>query len=89
MELTKEQIARVQKYLDVKGVKFIDFRIEIFDHIVSQIEEILRDECTDFETVFYQVTNEWNNQLNSTSSFIFGLAYSAPKVVITKAKKKI
>jgi hypothetical protein len=60
MELTKEQIQRIDKYLDVKGVKFIDFRIEIFDHIISQIEQKLEVENTDFETVFYQVTNELN-----------------------------
>lgn len=87
MELTKEQIQRVNKYLNVKGVKFIDFRVEVFDHIVSQIEQKLEIKNTDFETVFYQVTDEWNKQLNSSSSFIFGLAYSAPKIVMNKAKK--
>ena len=87
MELTKEQIQRVDKYLDVKGVKFIDFRIEIFDHIISQIEQKLAIENADFKTVFYQVTNESNKQLDETSSLLFGLIYTAPKIVIKKAKK--
>jgi hypothetical protein len=87
MELTKEQVRRIDKYLDVKGVKFIDFRIEIFDHIISQIEQKLEVENTDFETVFYQVTDEWNKQLNTSSSFLLGWAYSAPKTVIKKAKR--
>ncbi|WP_237274322.1 hypothetical protein [Tenacibaculum ovolyticum] len=87
MELTKEQIQRVEKYLDKKGVKFIDFRIEIFDHIISQIEQKLAIDNADFKTVFYQVTNEWNKQLDETSSWFFGFIYPAPKVVINRAKK--
>ena len=87
MELTKEQIQRVEKYLDKKGVKFIDFRIEIFDHIISQIEQQLAIDNADFKTVFYQVTNQWNKQLDETSSWLLGLTYTAPKIVIKKAKK--
>ena len=87
MELTKEQIQRIDTYLDVKGVKFIDFRIEIFDHIISLIEQKLEIENTDFETIFYQVTDEWNKQLNAGSSFLLGWTYSAPKTIIKKAKK--
>ncbi|WBX71336.1 hypothetical protein [Tenacibaculum retecalamus] len=87
MELTNEQVQRIDKYLDVKGVKFIDFRIEIMDHIISQIEKKLESENTDFETVFYQVTDDWNKQLNNTTSWLFGFAYPAPKIVIKKAKK--
>ncbi len=87
MELTKEQIQRVNKYLDSKGIKFIDFRIEIFDHIVSQIEQKLEAKNLNFETTFQQVTDNWNIQLNKTTSFIFGLMYPAPKVVINKAKR--
>ncbi|WP_422089729.1 hypothetical protein [Tenacibaculum ovolyticum] len=87
MELTKEQIQRVEKYLDKKGVKFIDFRIEIFDHIISQIEQQLAIDNADFKTVFYQVTNKWNEQLDETSSWLLGLTYTAPKIVIKKAKK--
>ena len=44
-------------------------------------------ENLDFETVFYNVTDKWNSQLKETSSYIFGLTYSGPKMVINKAKK--
>ena len=87
MELSKRQIQRVHKYLDVKGVKFIDFRIEILDHIISQIEKKLESENTEFETIFYQVTDQWNKQLDNTTSWLFGYAYPAPKIVIKRAKK--
>ncbi|MCF2876075.1 MULTISPECIES: hypothetical protein [unclassified Tenacibaculum] len=86
MELTDNQIQRISNYLDAKGVKLIDFRIEIFDHIISEIEQKLTSSNSDFDTIFQQVTDNWNKQLNSNTSFLLGWYYSAPKTVIIKAK---
>lgn len=86
MELTKEQIQEIEKFLDKKGVDLIDFRVEIFDHIASEIEKYMNDK-NDFDIVFNQVTKKWNEELNSTSSFKLGLTYNAPKIVIKKAEK--
>jgi hypothetical protein len=87
MELTTEQIQRVAHYLNVKGITYIDLRMEVFDHIVSDIEAKMMTENLEFETVFYNVTYKWNKQLRQESSFYFGLAYSLPKIVLDKAKK--
>ena len=87
MELTKEQTQRVEYYLNVKRIDYIDIRLEIFDHIISDIEVKMESENQDFETSFYAVTDKWNKHLNDTSSFYFGIMYSAPKMVIEKAKK--
>ncbi|MFT5214842.1 MAG: ribosomal protein S13, partial [Patiriisocius sp.] len=38
MELTKEQIHKVAHYLNVKHITYIDLRMEVLDHIVSDIE---------------------------------------------------
>lgn len=86
MQLTKEQILKIEKYLDTKGVNYIDFRIEIFDHIVTEIEDKI-DKNSNFEVTFNEVTNQWNRYLNKTSSFNLGWTYYAPKVVIKKAEK--
>jgi hypothetical protein len=87
MELTTEQLQRVAHYLNVKGIIYIDLRMEVFDHIVSDIEAKMMAENLEFETAFYKVTNTWNKQLKETSSFYFGVAYSLPKIVLDKAKK--
>ncbi|MBU3011151.1 hypothetical protein KO506_07035 [Polaribacter vadi] len=88
MELTTEQLQRVEHYLNVKQIDYIDIRLEIFDHIISDIEAKMESEKLDFETAFYAVTDKWNKHLNDTSSFYFGIMYSAPKMVIEKAKKQ-
>jgi hypothetical protein len=87
MELTKEQLQRVANYLNVKDIIYIDLRMEVFDHIVSDIEAKMMKENLDFETAFYKVTDTWNKQLKETTSMFFGLGFSAPKMVIQKAKK--
>lgn len=39
MELTKEQILYIDDFLKNKGIKYWDIRIEMIDHIVSEIEK--------------------------------------------------
>ena len=87
MELTTEQLQRVESYLDKKEITYIDIRTEVFDHIVSDIETKMEDKKLDFETVFYNVTDKWNIHLKQESSWIFGVAYSLPKIALEKAKR--
>ena len=88
MELSKEQLRRVAHYLNVKDITYIDLRMEVFDHIVSDIEAKIVAENLEFETAFYAVTVKWNKHLIQESSFYFGLTYSLPKIVLNKAKKE-
>ena len=87
MELSKEQLQQVENYLDKKDITYIDLRMEVLDHIVSDIETKMETKKLDFETVFYNVTDKWSIHLKQTSSFYFGIAYTLPKIVLGKAKK--
>ena len=87
MELTKEQIQRVEHYLNVKNIDYIDLRAEILDHIVSEIEDTIYKEKVAFHYAFAIAKQKWNKQLKESSSMFFGLGFSAPKIVIQKAKK--
>ncbi|MGJ8760167.1 MAG: hypothetical protein ACSHXA_06455 [Polaribacter sp.] len=84
MELTTQQLQRVEHYLDKKNITYIDVRFEVLDHIVSDIETKMEDKKLDFETVFYTVMDKWNIHLKQTSSWLYGIAYSAPKIVMKK-----
>ena len=86
MELTKEQIQRVERYLNAKKVHYIDIRVELLDHIVSELENNI-DENTSFEEAFCNTTKKWNSLLQNSSSVYLGYAYVKPKIVIYKMKK--
>ncbi|WP_397444817.1 hypothetical protein [Polaribacter sp. R77954] len=86
MEITTAQIQDIEYYLDSKGINYIDIRPEILDHILLDIEAEMTAKKT-FEDSFLSVKLKWNPQLKETSSYLFGMGYLAPKIIITKAKK--
>lgn len=87
MELTKEQIVKVEYYLNEKDIIYVDLRTEVLDHIVSEIEDKITIDSVDFNHAFAISKQKWNSQLKETSSMFFGLGFSAPKIVIQKARK--
>ncbi|QNM84840.1 hypothetical protein H9W90_11635 [Polaribacter pectinis] len=86
MELSEAQIQRIEHYLNVKNITYIDVRLEVLDHIISDVEKNIKEKEVDFEAAFYIVTDKWNSILKETSSFYFGIVHSAPKIVMEKAK---
>jgi hypothetical protein len=38
MELTKEQVHYIENRLENEGIKYWDIRIEMLDHVVSDVE---------------------------------------------------
>lgn len=54
MELTNEQIKRINDFLEGIGVEFLDIRFEMIDHIASEIEEKIEDKTSFFENRRFQ-----------------------------------
>ena len=87
MKLTPEQIQTVEKYLTKKGVKYIDIRFEMLDHISSDIEVLIEEKQCDFNIAFDKVKIKWKSNLRTSSSFLLGSTNSGPKVFINKCVK--
>jgi len=87
MELTKPQIEKINQFLERKNLNYIDVKLEVLDHIVSDIEFLMIENEITFECAFLRTTSKWERHLRETSSFFFGIVFSAPKIVIEKAKK--
>jgi hypothetical protein len=86
MEITKKQIQQVETYLDKKSFDFIDLKVEVLDHMVSDIESFL-DNNYSFDNAFKITVLKWDKHFKDTSSFYFGLQYSESKIVVKKAIK--
>lgn len=86
MELTTQQIQFVEKYLETKNFDFIDLKPEILDHVVSDIEEKMRNNIA-FENAYKMTILKWEKYFRETSSFFFGFTYSESKIVIKNAIK--
>lgn len=88
MELTTTQIQQIQKFLKEKGVSYDDIKIELLDHICSEIEGLMVQDIS-FESAFETVTKNWSPKLTFTSSFYLGSTYSRPKFIIDRMKSEI
>ena len=49
MELTREQIQKINTFLEGIGIEYIDIRVEMIDHIASDIENNIEDIDSFFE----------------------------------------
>ena len=62
MKLTKEQITYIDDYLKHHKVKYWDIRIELLDHIVTNVEAIM-DKGTSFDKALEEVHISFGNSL--------------------------
>jgi hypothetical protein len=86
MELSQEQQRQVEVYLQNKDFDFIDLKVEVLDHMISDIES-LRTKKYSFEDAYRTTVLKWEKYFKETSSFYFGFSYSESKIVVKKAIK--
>ncbi len=69
MKLTAEQIAVIEETLILNGLKFEDLKLELTDHIASEIEEVMNTNTLSFEENLISVFSKWSDQLRPSCSF--------------------
>jgi hypothetical protein len=85
MKLTTEQIECINETLFSKGLIFEDIKLEVLDHIASDIEVKIDVEKTSFESAFKSVLQKWKNTLQTTSNSMWlGMLFHAPQIAIDK-----
>lgn len=87
IELTSTQLAQIESYLTKRNMIHIDIRLEVLDHMISDIELAMEENEMSFELAFEKTKKEWNKHFKSTSSLVFGVQYNGPKLMLEKAKK--
>lgn len=85
MKLTTEQIDHIEQTLVKNGLDFEDLKLELIDHIASEIEVTMTSDQMSFLLAFYKVFNTWKEQLKPSQSAAFlGRNLVAPKIVIDR-----
>jgi len=87
MKLNKQQIQKIEDYLNDKKIDYLDIRFEVLDHLASDIETKMETSNIDFKASFEEVKLKWNKSFKETSSLMLGLIYQGPSVVIDKCVK--
>ncbi|MGZ9677190.1 hypothetical protein [Flavobacterium sp. GNP001] len=85
MKLTTEQIAQIEETLVLNGLVYQDVKLEIIDHIASEIEERMSHEDISFDNVYKSVFEKWKSELEiSSSSNWLGAFFKAPRFVVDR-----
>jgi hypothetical protein len=86
MKLTASQIAQIEETLALNQVVFEDIKLELTDHIASDIEVVLSQEEIPFEEAMVIVFEKWSPQLRPSTSFWTPNNMKLPKIVLNKYK---
>lgn len=85
MKLTNQQLTIVEETLVLNGVVYDDIKIELIDHIASEIEAEAMIEAKPFEIILKEVFDKWKPQLKPTShNLLLGYGFLAPKIISDK-----
>ena len=82
MKLTASQIAKIEETLALNQVIFEDIKLELTDHIASEIEVVLIEKECSFEEALVTVFEKWSPELKPSRSFWTNLLL--PKFVLNK-----
>lgn len=88
MKLTAEQIECINQTLIKKGIEFDDLKIEVLDHIASQIECEIETSQKNFQEAYNQVFERWKEEFMLTRAY-FSLSTYYPKLARTKFGNQI
>jgi hypothetical protein len=84
MKLTASQIAQIEETLALNQVVFEDIKLELTDHIASDIEVVLSQEEIPFEEAMVIVFEKWSPQLRPSTSFWTPNNLRLPRILLNK-----
>lgn len=84
MKLTNQQIAIIDETLVLNGIIYDDLKLELIDHIATDIENQLENQERNFEVALKVAFENWSEQLRLSNSFWLNSQESAPRIVIDK-----
>jgi hypothetical protein len=89
MKLSTEQIAKIEETLVMNGVDYDDIKLELIDHIASDIEEIMIKQEIVFEMALIHAFDKWEVQLRPESNpFWAPFWLNGPKLFMDKWVKE-
>lgn len=84
MKLSNQQIAKIEETLVLNGLIYKDIKLELTDHIASEIEMTMNDNSISFDEAFKEAFENWKEQLRPSSSFWVGSKNVVPRIVMDK-----
>ena len=81
MKLTTQQITTIDETLVLNGLIYDDIKLEVTDHIASEIEVKMEESNILFDDALYQSLLNWKDQMKPSWSFMLGTNQIAPRII--------
>ena len=85
MKLTNQQLTIIEETLILNGVVYDDIKLELIDHIASEIEAEIINDSKSFEIILKEVLEKWKPELQPSFSGLIG--FTNPRIMTVKCHK--
>ena len=89
MQLTNTQLDLIDRFLEQHQLDFLDFKLEVKDHLASATEELMKDKEILFEEAFPLAAKAWETELQVKKYWLISNERLLPSFVIQRIKNKV
>ena len=89
MQLILSQLDIIDRFLEQHQLDFLDFKLEIKDHLATATEELMKEKEIPFEEAFLLAVEPWENELQVKKYWLISNERLFPSFVIQRIKHKV
>ncbi|MBP6039869.1 MAG: hypothetical protein KA523_06705 [Flavobacterium sp.] len=89
MSLTQLQLDIIDRFLEQHQLDFLDFKLEIKDHLATATEELMKEKVIPFEEALLLAVEPWEIELQVKKYWLISNERLFPNFVIQRIKYKV
>jgi hypothetical protein len=89
VQLILSQLDAIDRYLEQHQLDFLDFKLEIKDHLATATEGLMKEKEIPFDNAFLLAVEPWKNELNVKKHWLISNERLFPNFVIQRIKYKV
>jgi hypothetical protein len=86
MKLTKKQLNFIDRFLEQHQLDFLDFKLELKDHLATATEDIMEQNKSSFDDAFLLASQSWKTELQVKKYWLISNERLFPSFVIQRIK---
>jgi hypothetical protein len=89
MKLTTQQLDLIDRFLEQHQLDFLDFKLELKDHLATATEDIMQEHDASFDDAFLLASQAWKTELQVKKYWLISNERLFPSFVIQKIKHRV
>jgi len=89
VQIILSQLDAIDRYLEQHQLDFLDFKLEIKDHLATATEGLMKEKEIPFDNAFLLAVEPWKNELQVKKYWLISNERLFPSFVIQRIKNKV